>query len=334
VRAHLLRPAGMRTATSSVAAWRATRNRAWAHGRRNGPVVGTGDQAPLDSGAPGAYGPEISENAAPAGAVAASANDMARWVQIQLARGAVPGGSARLFSEAQSAEMWTPRVHMPINPLPGAVSAATPQFQGYALGWIVRDYRGRKIVTHGGGVLGSISVVVLIPEIDAGFTVLVNSEDAEALYGVMYELMDHYLGQPRYDWGSAWATLMRQRREAGLAAVQSQAQSRVAAGPTLPIARYAGEYSDPWYGPISIAESDGRLVVDFKQSPGMVGDMTHWQYDTFRVDWRDRTIEPAFVTFALGADGAVERVTMRAVSPIADFSWDYHDLELRPARRN
>jgi hypothetical protein len=32
----------------------------------------------------------------------------------------------------------------------------------------------------------------------------------------------------------------------------------------------------------------------------------------------------------MGPEGNVDRVTMKAVSPIADFSWDYHDLEFRP----
>jgi coproporphyrinogen III oxidase len=36
------------------------------------------------------------------------------------------------------------------------------------------------------------------------------------------------------------------------------------------------------------------------------------------------------VTFGLNADGRVERITMRPVSPIADFSYDYQDLLFTP----
>ena len=39
-------------------------------------------------------------NAAPAGGLAISANDMARWLMIQLDDGKLPGGNGRLFSEA------------------------------------------------------------------------------------------------------------------------------------------------------------------------------------------------------------------------------------------
>jgi hypothetical protein len=37
------------------------------------------------------------------------------------------------------------------------------------------------------------------------------------------------------------------------------------------------------------------------------------------------------VTFAIGAEGNVERITMKPVSPIADFSFDYQDLLFTPA---
>ena len=45
-----------------------------------------------------------------------------------------------------------------------------------------------------------------------------------------------------------------------------------------------------------------------------------------------RWIEPAYVTFSLDAGGKVDRVTMKAVSPLADFSFDYQDLGSRPLR--
>ena len=103
-----------------------------------------------------------------------------------------------------------------------------------------------------------------------------------------------------------------------------------ASRPSLPLAGYAGRYADAWYGPIAIEHSGGRLRIDFSQSPGMTGTLSHWQYDTFRADWDDAAIEPAYVSFALDAEGAVSRITMKAASPTADFSYDYHDLLFEP----
>ena len=75
---------------------------------------------------------------------------------------------------------------------------------------------------------------------------------------------------------------------------------------------------------------EGKLRIDFKSTPRMSGALEHWQYDTFVTHFDDKTIEPAYVTFVLDADGKVERITMKAVSPLADFSYDYQDLRFEP----
>ena len=62
----------------------------------------------------------------------------------------------------------------------------------------------------------------------------------------------------------------------------------------------------------------------------MTGQLEHWQRDTFRTNWDDKTIEPAFVTFNLDANGKVVQITMAAASPMADFSYDYQDLKFTP----
>jgi CubicO group peptidase (beta-lactamase class C family) len=333
VREDVLVPAGMRTATSDRAERRRTPNRAWPHARRDGPMHGMGTQQALDDSGQAQFDPELGANAAPAGGVAASANDMGRWIAIQLARGALPEGSGRLFSEAASRQMWTPRVHLPIAPSPGPTAAATPQFNAYALGWMERDYRGRRLLMHTGAVFGAQAIIVLIPASEVGFSVAINCEDGEAALGIAYELLDHYLGQPRYDWAAAWQEVVRLRDEKAVAALKQQTATPARVGPSLPRERYAGEFADAWYGEVAIAHRDGRLTMDFKQTPGMSGELTHWQYDTFRVDWRDPLIEPAYVTFALKADGSIDRIGMRAVSPLADFSFDYQDLDLRPTAR-
>ena len=79
-----------------------------------------------------------------------------------------------------------------------------------------------------------------------------------------------------------------------------------------------------------LRQANGKLTIDFKSTPRMGGTLEHWQYDSFITRFDDKTIEPAYVTFGLNADGKVERVTMKAVSPLADFSYDYQDLLFTP----
>ena len=80
-----------------------------------------------------------------------------------------------------------------------------------------------------------------------------------------------------------------------------------------------------------VAVANGHLTIDFKSTPRMSGALEHWQYDSFRTQLTDESIEPAYVTFNLDADGKVERVTLKPVSPLADFSYDDKNLEFKPA---
>jgi len=324
VEERILQPAGMKSSVTNDVDRLSAPDRAFPHGRV-GELRGIGPQQPFDE-----KKVALGANVGPAGAIAAGANDLARWLAVQLASGQLPGSEQRLFSAASAQAMWQPVVPIPATPFPPALADAVPQFRGYALGWFVQDYRGHKVIQHAGGTLGFRAIVVLIPEKNTGFAIVNNSEDNEFVPGLHYELLDHYLGLPKHDWPKAFKDFFAERNKAGLEAQKVATAERPQSSPTLPLASYAGAYSDPWYGPIAVTESEGQLSIDFRQTPGMVGPLEHWAYDTFVARWPDPLIEPAFVTFALDATGKPARITMKAFSPVADFSFDYHDLEFTP----
>jgi Domain of unknown function (DUF3471) len=141
-----------------------------------------------------------------------------------------------------------------------------------------------------------------------------------------------YLGVRGTDWVAQYA-IVRGRALAGVADAElKSAQARSAAStPSLPLARYAGTYTDPWYGDIQIDEAGGKLAIRFTKTPALTGTLEHWQHDTFVARWTDRELRAdAFVTFALKPDGSIDRVRMEAVSPATDFSFDFQDLLLVP----
>ncbi len=321
---HVLKPAGMLHATSGGPERFANPNRAQPHARMDGGMRGVGQQELLNER------DELGRTAAPAGGLAISANDMARWLIIQLQNGELPEHNGRLFSEAAHSEMWTGLVPQPIRPLPDSLKTVQPMFSSYALGWEIQDYRGAKLVWHGGAVFGSQTVVVLLPEQQVGFSIYINCEDGESLLGLMDEILDHYLGLPKTDWTSKYVAYKKQKVADALAALKQLTAKPADVGPSLPLAAYAGTYADPWYGNIEVAVVDGKLKIDFKSTPHMSGALEHWQYDTFVTRFDDKAIEPAYVTFSLDADGKVARVTMKAASPLADFSYDYQDLNFAP----
>jgi CubicO group peptidase (beta-lactamase class C family) len=320
----LLDPLGMHDTQVSIDA--RVPNQVSLHAKISGPVRGFGKPSVLTSVMTG-------DAFAPAGALMSSASDMGKWLQVQLDHGVMPDGKV-LFSPKASAALWTPQTLIPITPGPPSLALGEPQFLAYALGFEVRDYRGHKIVTHLGGVLGGISAVVLIPDKHVAFAVMVNSEDVGTLFAMREHLLDTYLGLPSPDWIASYAEAQQQEEtEAKRALIADETANRRAAGPSLPLAGYAGTYRDPWYGTITISkgEGEGGLKINFDRSPGMSGALEHVQYDTFRTRFTTPGYEDAFVTFALKPDGHVEQIGMKAVSPLADFSWDYQDLRFKPA---
>ena len=276
----------------------------------------------------------VLDNAGPAGAINSSAADMAKWVQLQLNRGKFTGRDGRLFSEQRSQEMWTPQTILPINDPPPPLAALKANFADYALGWGLRDYHGRKLVGHTGGVGGFVSRVMLVPEENLGVVILTNAEEGGAFDSILYHVLDHYFHLPPTDWIAAYKAV-DDKEEADANETMKKAEGARAANskPSLPLEKYAGTYNDAWYGPITIRMNNENrgLVITFDHTPTMIGDLQHWQYDTFKAHWRTRTIEDAFITFALNPDGTVDSARMAAVSPLADFSFDYQDLLLKPA---
>ncbi|RYG85325.1 MAG: DUF3471 domain-containing protein, partial [Alphaproteobacteria bacterium] len=95
---------------------------------------------------------------------------------------------------------------------------------------------------------------------------------------------------------------------------------------------YAGTYVDPWYGNVVVGADAKGLTIDFTTTPKMKGRLEHYQYDSFVARFDDKGIEPAYVSFGLDAQGQVDQVKMKPVSPTADFSFDYQDLDLKRAR--
>ncbi|MEO6103373.1 MAG: serine hydrolase [Pseudoxanthomonas sp.] len=275
-------------------------------------------------------------NLAGAGGIYSSVHDIGKWMRLQLDGGVISGAgeqAKRLFSAERQQEMWsmiTP-IPIPAPPVPQLV-AARPNFLGYGEGWNLSDYRGRKLVWHTGGWPGMVSRVTLVPEQKLGIVVLTSQEVGAAFQAITLRVLDAYAGAPKSDWIAAYA--------AGVAKTQGDADESwrkhvaardVQSRPSLPLVKYAATYRDPWYGDVVVTEQRGKLVLRFSHTAQLVGELEHWQHDTFIVHWRDRGLNAdAFVDFDLDVDGRVREVHMKPVSPLTDFSFDFQDLRLVP----
>ena len=312
IRERILQPLGMTTTNLSNQAFKPGDNYAWPHSAIGGSLRAI-DFVPLD-------------NAAPAGSINSSAAEMAKWILLQLNHGKFADRGGRLFSDASSREMWSAQTILPGGEDTGPLAALRSKFAAYGLGWALRDYHGRKLVGHTGGVAGFVSRVMLVPEENLGVVVLTNSE-TRLIDAILFRVLDAYFGLPQTDWIAAFKAANEKAMKGAEEAMKRAGGARAAdSKPSLPLEKYAGVYTDAWYGPATMRMENGKLVFSLDHTPKAVGDVEHWQYDMFKVKWRERTIEDAFLMFALNAEGEIDHLTMKAVSPLADFSFDYQDL--------
>jgi CubicO group peptidase (beta-lactamase class C family) len=277
--------------------------------------------------------PFESDNTNPAGGINSSAEDMAKWVRVQLSGGTLADGS-RLYTPATARQLAGIVTPIPVGDPPADLAPLKMNFHGYALGLDIRDFRGHKIVMHSGGLPGYLSRVAMIPDANLGVVVLTNQESGEAFDAIAFHVLDHYLGAPGFDWIDGYAKMKRRNEARDADTERKAAAARDAASkPSLALAKYAGTYRDSWYGDIVIAEERAKLVMRFGHTPSLIGDLEHWQHDTFIARWRDRELRAdAYVTFALNPDGSIDQAKMRPVSPGTDFSFDFQDLLLKPVR--
>ena len=320
VRERILAPLGMNMTTTSLAENAGNANVSSPHSKING-------KAAVVKALP-------VPNAVGAVGINTSAEDIARWMTLLLNGGKIDADK-RLFSAAQSEEMWTAQTPMKINEPKPSMAATKPNFFAYGLGFQLRDYKGRKLAMHGGALQGFYSRVVMVPEAKLGIAIFTNAESGGAMTSLQYRLLDHYLGAAPTDWIKVIGDLEKEATAKDLAKQKSASATRAArSSPSLPLASYDGEYQDAWYGTVSIKKAGSKRVMSFSKTPDLTGELEHFQHDTFIVRWKERNFNAdAYVTFSLNPDGSIERMKMAPVSSETDFSYDFADLTFVPVKK-
>lgn len=322
VRSRILKPLGMMdTRMSHSRIGKDNRNVASAH-------------APID-GVLGPVGGDFLEKFSSAGSIASSVNDISKWMKVQLRGGLLSskGGVEKwLFSESQNREMWSPHTLQGISAFSEEMNRT--HFRAYGLGWGLNDHHGYKMVSHTGGIMGMVSQVVLIPELELGMVVLTNQQSGSAFRAITTDIVNRYLGVAHKDWVNVYDERLKARVASSNSYVADLMKNRAKTSkPSFALSDYAQTYKDDWYGDIDVKliENGKKLEMRFSRTKTLVGHLEHFQHNTFIVRWYDRsTNADAFINFQLTPQGKIDQATMEAVSPLTDFSFDFQDLLLRP----
>ena len=251
------------------------------------------------------------DNIAPAGSINATPLEMGNWVRMWLGQGKFRG--KQILSQAQVTEATSPQFIIN-DPTWKLLFGSTSDFLTYGFGWIVQDYRGHKLVSHGGNIDGMSALISFLPKSDLGIVVLTNLNGTQAPQAVTLEVIDRFLGLERRDWTTTIKQVI-----AGLEARGDSAAKRREAGrvkdskPSLALASYAGTFSDSLYGDVTLREEAGKLVLTFGLRQGASATLEHWHFDTFRATWNDPTMGTSMLTFHLGGDAKVRSVEVEGL---------------------
>ena len=222
---------------------------------------------------------------------------MANWIRLNMNKGEFEG--KRILSEEVMNEMHTPQMHMSYS----GTNKVT-NFSLYGLGFRVSDYRGHKMVSHGGGIDGFITWIGFISDLDLGW-VVVNNGGSRASTLVGYEIIDAFMGlEDDIDW-SADGKKSYNESMARYDSLRNDVDSRrvFRTETRLQNSGYVGDYNHEFYGDMTISTSDNKLIIS--RGDALNGTLNHWHYDTFRARW-DEPRERArygneFITFHFNA---------------------------------
>ena len=317
VEERILKPVGM---TSSFGSY----NRAVAHKADNlidahAPVDGKAIAVPHD----------WNETANAAGGIMSNVKDMMIWAECMM-NGFKTKDGKKLVSDKQIQQLWQIQQPSPI----ALQNPYDSKFYGYGLGWFLSDVKGHQQIQHTGGLIGTVTQFTVIPSLKLGIVVLTNQQSGAAFNTITNTIKDSYLGIEDRNWLKTYGERMakantnydKQKAEAYAQSATFAKNKNLQAKPE----QFIGTYKDNWFGEVYITKEGNQFRIQCQTSPRLKGQLLPYTNNTFIIKWDDRSYDAdAFLTFNYNEKGIAQSATIKAISDITDFSFDFDDLDLK-----
>jgi CubicO group peptidase (beta-lactamase class C family) len=235
----------------------------------------------------------------PAGSIKSCVEDMTYWLLLHLNQ--EMDGHKRIVSKETLKEMHSPQ--MAIRDLG---YSTIMQSEIYGLGWAISDYRGYRVINHGGNIEGFSALISLMPEINTGVVVLTNSMNLMC-YVLSRNVYDRLLGLEHIDWNTHFRMLYSQiERMYASSAINYKADTESTTHPALHL--YVGKYTNPAFGHVEITSSGDKLLLQFES--GIKAILHHIQDDRFKGNTSEFYLPVVELEFHPVNEGIVEGFTL------------------------
>lgn len=259
------------------------------------------------------------------GGIECSAQSMLKWLGMHLRHGKLANGGV-LISMREQARLINAQTVRNV----GAQEREwfNTHFKGYALGWSVLDAHGYKWLAHAGGLPGMMSYAGLLPERNVGIVVLTNQQSGAGLRAIFFALMQSYISDETVDWIARFKEKASQPLAENISATKYT--RNLSYVPEKGLETYVGTFRDPWFGKLTIENTSNGLVVQAHRSTRLKGKLIPYKNNVFIAQWDDRSLEAdAYLRFSESTAGRPDSISLQAVSPLTDFSFDFEDLQFR-----
>ncbi len=261
------------------------------------------------------------DNMAPAGSLISSVSELKYWLQAHLNSGVFKNDT--LWSAERTREMWTLETAENISSW-SEQNFPSKTFEGYGLGWQLYNYQGHKVVGHGGGYDGFISNVAMVPDENIAVVVLTNTNTwlpQPLTYKILDELLCDKKAEKK-DWSKFYLDIKNWVDAEDAKEEEAKKEARIeGTEPSLDLSAYEGVYRSDAYGDIIIRRIADELAFQFEPTPLFRGNLRHWHYDTFQLNWGVQMMLPSgTMNFILDASGQVSEVKVDVPNPDLFFT--------------
>ena len=264
-----------------------------------------------------------------AGGIISNIKDMTTWAAF-LMNGFTTKEGKKLVTDKQIQQLWNLQIAMPV----ALKNLYDSNFSGYGLGWFLTDVKGHKQVYHTGGLIGTVTQFILIPDMKLGIVVLTNQQSGAAFNAISNTIKDSYLGLEDRNWlkmyGDRTAKKEAEFEKGKLEVFAKSEVFKKDKNNQIKNEQILGTYTDNWFGDVEISNEGKTLRILCKTSPRLKGELLPYSSNVMLLKWDDRSYDAdIFVNFQFDENGKAQGIKLKPISEITDFSFDFEDLDLK-----